>query len=86
MRHCGPVLHPVRSAERLRPVQDAAAQGICLVIGSDTAIGRPEVPSDMRLSDRRIFEPLGGRFELPIERVRWKQPVERACYRQQRAA
>ena len=32
-------------------------------------------------SDRRIFEPLRGEFALPIERLRWEQPVERACYR-----
>ena len=29
-------------------------------------------------SDRGIFEPLRGKFDLPIERVRWDQPVEPA--------
>jgi hypothetical protein len=44
------------------------------------------VPRNMRRSDRRIFEPLRGEFELPIEWLRWEQPVERACYRLQGAA
>jgi hypothetical protein len=35
--------------------------------------------------DERIFEPLRGEFELPIERLRWEQPVERAGYRLQRS-
>ena len=45
-----------------------------------------EVPWKMRRSDRRIFEPLRGEFELPIERLLWEQPVERACYSLRRAA
>ena len=45
-----------------------------------------EVPRNMRPSDRRIFEPLRGEFELPIERLLWEQPVERVCYRLQPAA
>ena len=43
------------------------AQGVCFA--SDT--GRPpEVPRNMRRSDRRIFEPLRGEFDLPIVRLR----------------
>ena len=39
----------------------------------------------MLRSDRRIFEPLRGEFELPVGRLRREQPVERARYRLQRA-
>ena len=46
----------------------------------------PEVPKNMRRSNWRIFEPLRGEFDLPIERLRLDQPVERACARLQRAA
>ena len=44
--------------------------------------GRPEAPRTCARSDWRIFEPLRREFA----RVRWEQPIERACYRLQRAA
>jgi len=84
LRHIGS--HPVGSAERLKPVQDGAVQASA----SPSAATPPSVGQKCQgtcgRSDWRIFEPLGGEFDLPIEWVLWEQPVERACYRLQRAA
>ena len=81
-RVCGIGSHLVCSAERLKPVRDGALEGVC----SATAIRRTEVPKNMRSLDRGIFEPLRGKFDLPIKRVRSDQPVEPARYRLQPAA
>jgi hypothetical protein len=55
-------------------------------VAATAPLAGPGVPRTCGRSDRRIFEPLRREFELPIERVRWEQPVERACYRLQPAA
>src|SRR5215469_9081947 len=70
LRHIGS--HPVGSAERLKPVQDGAVQASA----SPSAATPPSVGQKCQgtcgRSDWRIFEPLGGEFDLPIEWVLWE--------------